>query len=54
MATAVAPGEYTLVYLVYNTIANFQTHAEPIECFRNAGPTPHIRRSVSSCGRLSS
>jgi SAM-dependent methyltransferase len=36
MATAVAAGEYTLVYLVYNTIANFQTQAEQVECFRNA------------------
>jgi SAM-dependent methyltransferase len=36
MATAVAPGEYTLVYVVYNTIANFQTQAEQVECFRNA------------------
>jgi SAM-dependent methyltransferase len=36
MATAVAPGEYTLVYLVYNTIANLQTRAEQVECFRNA------------------
>ncbi len=36
MATAVAPGKYTLVYLVYNTISNLQTQAEQVECFRNA------------------
>jgi len=36
MATAVAPGEYTLVYLVYNTIANLLTQAEQVQCFRNA------------------
>jgi SAM-dependent methyltransferase len=36
MATAVAPGEYTLVYLVYNTIANLLTQAEQVACFRNA------------------
>jgi SAM-dependent methyltransferase len=36
MATTTAPGEYTLVYLVYNTIANLLTQAEQIECFRNA------------------
>jgi SAM-dependent methyltransferase len=36
MATATAPGEYTLVYLVYNTISNLQTQAEQVECFRNA------------------
>ncbi|MET8152524.1 class I SAM-dependent methyltransferase [Actinoplanes sp. NPDC049668] len=36
MATTVAPGEYTLVYLVYNTIANLLTQSEQVACFRNA------------------
>jgi SAM-dependent methyltransferase len=36
MATTVAPGEYALVYLVYNTIANLLTQDEQVECFRNA------------------
>jgi SAM-dependent methyltransferase len=36
MATAVAPGEYSLVYLVFNTIANLMTQAEQVACFRNA------------------
>ena len=36
MAAALAPGEYTLVYLVYNTIANLLTQAEQVACFRNA------------------
>jgi SAM-dependent methyltransferase len=36
MATAVAPGEYSLVYLVFNTIANLLTQAEQVACFRNA------------------
>ena len=36
MATATAPGEYTLVFLVYNTIANLLTQAEQVACFRNA------------------
>ena len=36
MATTRAPGEYTLVYLVYNTIANLLTQAEQVACFRNA------------------
>ena len=36
MATTRAPGEYTLVYLVYNTIGNLLTQAEQVECFRNA------------------
>lgn len=36
MATALAPGTYTLVYLVYNTISNLLTQAEQVACFRNA------------------
>jgi SAM-dependent methyltransferase len=36
MAMATAPGKYTLVYLVYNTIANLLTQAEQVACFRNA------------------
>ncbi|MBM7077609.1 class I SAM-dependent DNA methyltransferase [Micromonospora humida] len=36
MATAVAPGEFSLVYLIYNTIANLLTQAEQVACFRNA------------------
>lgn len=36
MATTAAAGEYTLVYLVFNTISNLLTQAEQVECFRNA------------------
>jgi SAM-dependent methyltransferase len=36
MATTRAPGEFTLVYLVYNTIGNLLTQDEQVECFRNA------------------
>lgn len=36
MATARAPGGYTLVYLVYNTVSNLLTQAEQVACFRNA------------------
>ncbi len=36
MATGIAPGKYTLVYLVYNTIANLVTQGEQVACFRNA------------------
>ncbi|WP_432824431.1 class I SAM-dependent DNA methyltransferase [Dactylosporangium sp. CA-092794] len=36
MTTAEAPGKYTLVYLVYNTISNLLTQAEQVACFRNA------------------
>jgi SAM-dependent methyltransferase len=36
MATVRAPGEYSLVYLVYNTISNLLTQSEQVACFRNA------------------
>lgn len=36
MATATAPGEFRLVYLVFNTIANLLTPEEQVACFRNA------------------
>lgn len=41
MATAVAPGTYSLVYLVFNTISNLLTQAEQVACFRNAAR--HLR-----------
>jgi SAM-dependent methyltransferase len=46
MATTVAPGEYSLVYLVYNTISNLLTQAEQVACFRNAA------RHLTPGGRL--
>ncbi|MEV0291702.1 class I SAM-dependent methyltransferase [Kribbella sp. NPDC050820] len=36
MASVRAPGEFTLVYLVFNTISNLLTQEAQIECFRNA------------------
>ncbi|WP_407285626.1 class I SAM-dependent DNA methyltransferase [Streptomyces sp. BP-8] len=36
MATTTVPGEFTLVYLVYNTITNLLTQDEQVECFLNA------------------
>ena len=36
MATTKAPGTYTLVYLVFNTISNLLTQREQVACFRNA------------------
>ena len=36
MASARAPGEFTLVYLVFNTISNLLTQDEQVACFRNA------------------
>jgi SAM-dependent methyltransferase len=41
MASATVPGEYTLVYLVYNTISNLLTQAEQVACFHNAAR--HLR-----------
>ncbi|MEV6960303.1 class I SAM-dependent methyltransferase [Streptomyces sp. NPDC051207] len=46
MATSTAPGRYTLVYLVYNTISNLLTQAEQVQCFRNAA------RHLSPGGRF--
>jgi SAM-dependent methyltransferase len=42
MTTATADGEFTLVYLVYNTISNLLTQDEQVQCFRNAAR--HLRR----------
>ncbi|MFC0625781.1 class I SAM-dependent DNA methyltransferase [Kribbella deserti] len=36
MARTTVPGEFSLVYLVFNTISNLRTQAEQVECFRNA------------------
>ena len=36
MAWTRVAGEFTLVYLVYNTIGNLLTQAEQVQCFRNA------------------
>jgi len=36
MATCSAPGEFSLVYVVWNSIGNLRTQAEQVACFRNA------------------
>lgn len=36
MAEARIPGEFTLAYLVFNTIANLLTQEEQVRCFQNA------------------
>jgi SAM-dependent methyltransferase len=36
MATTVVPGEFSLVYLVFNTIGNLRTQDEQVRCFANA------------------
>jgi SAM-dependent methyltransferase len=36
MASARAEGQYSLVYLVFNTISNLLSQAEQVACFRNA------------------
>jgi SAM-dependent methyltransferase len=42
MATTRARGEFSLVYLVWNSISNLRTQPEQVECFRNAAR--HLRR----------
>src|SRR5262249_21720974 len=51
MATTVAPGSYTLVYLVFNGISNLLTQAEQVTCFRNAARhlTPGGRFVIELC-----
>jgi SAM-dependent methyltransferase len=46
MTTTRAPGTYTLVYLVYNTISNLLSQSEQVDCFRNAA------RHLSPGGRF--
>src|SRR3954452_14172028 len=46
MARVRAPGQFSLVYLVFNTISNLLTQAEQVECFRNAA------RHLSPGGRF--
>lgn len=36
MATTSVAGQFSLVYLVFNTISNLRTQDEQVECFRNA------------------
>ena len=51
MATARAPGEYTLVYLVYNTISNLLSQAEQVDCFATPPVTSYrVADSSSNCG----
>jgi len=41
MASAQVPGEFALVYLVFNSLSNLRTQAEQAACFRNAAR--HLR-----------
>jgi SAM-dependent methyltransferase len=36
MATTVVAGQFSLVYLVFNSISNLRTQQEQVDCFRNA------------------
>lgn len=36
MATTTIPGEFSLVYLVWNSIGNLRTQNEQVQCFQNA------------------
>jgi SAM-dependent methyltransferase len=46
MTTARLPGDYSMVYLVFNGISCLMTQAEQVECFRNAA------RHLKSGGRF--
>lgn len=46
MATTVVPGQFSLVYLVWNSISNLRTQAEQVQCFINAA------RHLSPGGRF--
>lgn len=46
MATATVPGQFSLVYVVYNSIGNLRMQDEQVECFRNAA------RHLSPGGRF--
>jgi SAM-dependent methyltransferase len=46
MATTRAPGEFSLVYLVWNGLGNLRTQEEQVECFHNAA------RHLASGGRF--
>ena len=46
MATTRVPGEFSLVYVVWNSIGNLRTQAEQVACFRNAA------RHLSPGGRF--
>lgn len=41
MATITVPGQFALVFLVFNSISNLRTQEEQVECFRNAAR--HLR-----------
>lgn len=36
MTTTIVPGEFSLVFLVWNSISNLRTQEEQVQCFRNA------------------
>ena len=46
MATTTLPGEFSLVYVVWNSIGNLRTQQEQVQCFRNAA------RHLSPGGRF--
>ena len=46
MATTRAPGEFSLVYLVWNSVSNLRTQPEQVECF------PHAARHLCPGGRF--
>ncbi|GGK79377.1 methyltransferase domain-containing protein [Mangrovihabitans endophyticus] len=58
MATTTVAGQFSLVYVVWNSISNLRTQPEQVACFRNgvqgvrrqAGSAPFGQSEVSSIG----
>jgi len=50
MTTSKVPGEFSLVYLVWNSIGNLRTQAEQVACFRNAAR--HLEPGGRFCDRV--
>ena len=48
MATDTVPGEFSLVFLVWNSLSNLLTQDEQVQCFRNAAR--HLRAGGTSGG----
>lgn len=46
MATMNVPGEFSLVFVLWNSISNLRTQEEQVNCFRNAA------RHLAPCGRF--
>jgi hypothetical protein len=52
MTNTTAPGEFSLVYLVYNAITCLLTQDQQVECFRNAARHARHSYGCSLRGRI--